>query len=265
MLSRRIVSAAVLIPIVALVVYFGDWALLVTMLFVGLAATYEYITMLRTKGNPSYFVAMAFAALLIADGHWSNLGIARWAMLAFPLAALAIEVFHGNRPGSANDWALTIAGAVYIGYAVSFFLRLRASEQGLYWIIVALLGTWICDTGAYFVGSTIGKRKLCPKISPKKTWEGAIGGLVSGVLAVVLLSWWLLDLAIGWGLLLGVAVVLAATFGDLAESVIKRQVGIKDSGKLIPGHGGMLDRVDSLLFVVPIVYAVARLYLQVAG
>jgi len=208
---------------------------------------------------------LTFAALLIADGHWSGLSLMHWALIIFPLGALAIEVFHGNRPGSANDWALTIAWAIYIGYALSFFLRLRASDQGLSWIIVALLGTWICDTGAYFVGSTIGKRKLCPKISPRKTWEGAIGGLISGVLAVVLLSWWLLDLAIGWGLLLGVTLVLAATIGDLAESVIKRQVGVKDSGNLIPGHGGMLDRIDSLLFVVPAVYAVARLWLQVAG
>ena len=109
------------------------------------------------------------------------------------------------------------------------------------------------------MGKAYGKRPFFPRISPKKTWEGAIAGLVTGVITVVLLGHFMLGLSIGWGVLLGVLLVLAATFGDLAESVIKRQVGVKDSGALIPGHGGVLDRVDSLLFVVPLVYYFATI------
>jgi phosphatidate cytidylyltransferase len=104
------------------------------------------------------------------------------------------------------------------------------------------------------VGRTIGRHRFFPRISPKKTWEGAVGGLVFGVAAVVGLSYWLLAVGPAWGVALGLLLVLGATFGDLSESVLKRQVGVKDSGQLIPGHGGMLDRVDSLLFVVPLVY-----------
>jgi len=266
MLSTRVISAAILLPIAALVVYLGGWAMFGAMLLVGMLAAYEYVTMLRSKERRlSYVLTMAFAALLIADGQWSQLGLARWGLLAFPLGILVAEVFHGNRSGSLHDWATSVTGAIYVGYTLSFFVRLRALDQGIYWIIVAFVSTWVCDTGAYFVGSAIGKHKLCPKISPKKTWEGAIGGLISGVLTAILLSKWLLNVPMGWGILLGLAIVLAATFGDLAESVIKRQVNVKDSSHLIPGHGGMLDRVDSLLFVVPTVYAASRFLLPLIG
>ncbi len=127
------------------------------------------------------------------------------------------------------------------------------------WLAIALLGTWICDTGAYFVGRAWGKHRFFPQISPKKTLEGAIGGFVTGVIAVALLGYGLVRLNIAVGLILGVLIVLAATFGDLAESVIKRQVGVKDSGQIIPGHGGMLDRLDSLMFVTPLVYCFAQI------
>ena len=119
---------------------------------------------------------------------------------------------------------------------------------------LALLGTWITDTGAYFVGRTMGRHPFFPKISPKKTLEGAIGGWVAGVVTVMLLGAGWLDLSPPHGFALGTLLALGATFGDLAESVLKRQVDVKDSGNLIPGHGGMLDRIDSLLFVMPIVY-----------
>jgi phosphatidate cytidylyltransferase len=168
-------------------------------------------------------------------------------------------VFRKNAPGSLSNWAFTIAGAVYIGFSSSHFVRLRLVGQGMSWVALALLSTWICDSGAYFVGCAVGKHKFFPKISPKKTWEGAIAGLFSGVIATVLLGYLLLDLGIGWGIILGMLLVLGATFGDLAESVIKRQVGVKDASELIPGHGGMLDRVDSLLFVVPLVFYFQKL------
>jgi phosphatidate cytidylyltransferase len=138
-------------------------------------------------------------------------------------------------------------------------LRLRQLDDGLYWLMIALLCTWVCDTAAYAVGKLWGRHKFFPAVSPKKTWEGAVGGLIGGLLAAVGLGRWLVGLSVGWGLLLGLAIVGAATFGDLAESVIKRQVGVKDSGQLIPGHGGMLDRIDSLLFVVPVVYYFASI------
>jgi len=255
MLIKRVLSAIVLIPLVGAAVYFGGIALFLLVLVAALGAGYEYLAMMRRKGQaPSYVLGLLFIGLFVVDAQWPQFRLLPLGLVFIPLLALTAEVFHGNAPGSLFNWALLVSGGVYIGFPLSHFVRLRLLEHGLYWVVIALLGTWVCDTAAYFVGCSIGRHKFFPKISPKKTWEGAIAGLVFGVLAVALLSRFLLGLWLGWGALLGLLLVLGATFGDLAESVIKRQVGVKDSSNLIPGHGGLLDRVDSLLFVVPIVY-----------
>jgi len=143
---------------------------------------------------------------------------------------------------------------LYVGYGASYLGRIRAMPNGLAWLGTALVGTWVCDTAAYAAGMHFGKRRLAPHISPNKSWEGAWGGLGGGLLVALVAGPLFLGLGLGWSILLGALIAVAATLGDLAESVIKRQVGAKDSGTLIPGHGGMLDRIDSLLFVVPLVY-----------
>ena len=255
MLGKRIASAAVLIPIVGVAVYFGGPALFALVLLVGLLAGYELLRMTRNTGlAPSYPFGLLFIGLLVIDAQWPHLHLLPGGLALFSLLPLVVVVFQGNAPGSLVNWALTIAGSIYVGSSIGHFVKLRALDRGLYWLILALLGTWVCDSAAYFVGRALGKHSFAPKISPKKTWEGALAGFVFGTIAVVLLARFMLDLSIGWGIFLGVLLVLAATIGDLAESVIKRQVGVKDSGALIPGHGGALDRVDSLLFVVPSVY-----------
>jgi phosphatidate cytidylyltransferase len=130
---------------------------------------------------------------------------------------------------------------------------LRALPQGIYWIGLAFLTTWLCDSAAYFVGNWKGKHPFFERISPRKTREGAIAGLVTGTITGALVGL-LLRIPVHVGVPLGLVISLAATFGDLAESLIKRQVGVKDSSDLIPGHGGALDRIDSLMFAVVIVY-----------
>jgi len=265
MLSRRVASAAVLIPVVAAAVYFGGVGLFALILVTGLLAGYEYVRMVRLQGpSTSWILTLLLIAILIIDAQWPHFDLLRWGLLLISLVALAVQVFHDNVQGSLVSWALTVAGGIYIGFSISYFIKLRAMDRGMYWLILALLGTWICDSGAYFIGRSFGKRKLAPKISPKKTWEGAIGGFVTGILSVVLLGHLLLDISMGYGFILGVFLVIAATLGDLAESVIKRQIGVKDSSTLIPGHGGVLDRIDSLLFVVPTVYCGAAI-LSVLG
>jgi phosphatidate cytidylyltransferase len=255
MLRERILSAIVLIPIVAAAVYFGGLFFLVIVLVTGLLAGYEFLLLARhDEARPPMLLGLLLIALLIADGQWPQAGILRPTLLIFSLALLTAQIFRGNAAGSLHSWALTLTGGLYVGLALSFFPRLRSLDLGIYWLIIALLGTWTCDSGAYFVGRAYGRQPFFPKISPKKTLEGAVGGLVSGVALVAPLARWLLGLGWGWGILLGIVLVFGATFGDLSESVIKRQVGVKDSSGLIPGHGGMLDRIDSLLFVVPLVY-----------
>lgn len=261
MLKLRVLSAIVLIPLVALVVVAGGYWFAGVLLLVALLATHEYGALVQLPEQlPIHLAMLLFAALLLADGQWPVLQLARWALIALPLATLAVEVFYGNAPRSLDRWALGLAGALYVGGAAGYFVRLRALDQGIAWLGLALAGTWICDTGAYFVGRAWGRHRLAPQISPKKSWEGVAGGLVSGVLAVALIgNQFIRGFTWGHGLLLGLLLVAASVLGDLAESVIKRQVGAKDSSHLIPGHGGMLDRIDSLLFVVPLVYAFARL------
>jgi len=255
MLRTRIISAAVLIPIVGIAVYFGGLFFLALVMVAGMLAGWEYLAMVRRTGAAtSDVLGLALIVLLIVDAHLPALDARWWAPQAAVLAALTVQVFRGNGPGSLTGWALTVAGGSYLGYSLAHFVRLRGGPDGVYWVALAFLGTWITDSGAYFVGRLMGRRPFFPRISPKKTLEGAVGGLAAGMISVALLGAWWLDLSAPTGLLLGVLLALGATFGDLAESVLKRQVGVKDSGNLIPGHGGMLDRVDSLLFVGPVVY-----------
>ncbi|MFO7695767.1 MAG: phosphatidate cytidylyltransferase [Anaerolineae bacterium] len=258
-LKTRIASAAVLIPLVAILVWAGGWYLAAGLALAGVLATVEYLALVRSAGlRPTTVASLAFVPLAVLDAQLPDLGIIRWAVFLLAAASLSVEVFHSNREGSLNSWGTTVAG-LYIGLGISYFVSLRALDNGLLWVGLAMVGTWISDTGAYLAGSRWGRRRLAPAISPSKSWEGVYGGLLTGVLTVWAIAWLGLGLAHWQGLVLGLVLVLAATLGDLAESVIKRQVGAKDSGALIPGHGGMLDRIDSLLFVAPAVYYMALL------
>jgi phosphatidate cytidylyltransferase len=144
---------------------------------------------------------------------------------------------------------------VYVGWLAAHFVLLRESPDGRDWVLLTLLTVWIGDTGAYFVGRPLGRHKLAPHVSPGKTWEGAAGGQVSGFLAVLgLTALFNLDIGVEHVIVLGLLVPAAALVGDLAESAIKRGLGVKDSSGLVPGHGGVLDRLDSLLFAAPAVY-----------
>ncbi|MHB1295554.1 MAG: phosphatidate cytidylyltransferase [Anaerolineae bacterium] len=255
MLVTRIISAAILIPVVGIAIYLGGPTIFAVGLLAALLAAWEYLDLVQRQGvAASRVLTLGTIVLLFVDAQWPQLGLLPLIFAAAPLVVLSREVFTRNTPGALSRWTYALAGSVYIGYSLSYLLKLRAVEGGALWLAVALLGTWICDTGAYLVGCHMGKHRFFPEISPRKTVEGALGGLAFGVVSVVLLSYWLVGLPVFWGVCLGILLVFAATIGDLAESVIKRQVGVKDSGHLIPGHGGMLDRVDSLLFVIPMVY-----------
>ena len=146
-------------------------------------------------------------------------------------------------------------GALYIGFCLAHLVLLRFLPQGNGWLLVLTAVTACGDTGAYYIGSTLGRHKLCPRISPKKTVEGAVGGVVSAVICAVAVGWYLLPRTSPW-LIFGAGLLLSlvSIAGDLAESVLKRSVGVKDSGTLLGGHGGVLDRIDSLLLAGPVLY-----------
>jgi len=259
MLVQRVLSAAILIPLVLGTLLLGGYWFAALVTIAALLANYEFSRMMHKNDlHPSIAFGLCLTAALMGAAMWPQQALTRFVLALITMAALTWEVIRVNVKGqmvssALSSWALMLAGALYIGGLASHFISLRQLERGEYWVGLALLTTWLCDTAAYFVGTWFGKHKSFPLISPKKTWEGTIAGLIAGTVTAALVGL-LLDIPIVWGLPLGLALSLAATFGDLAESLIKRQVRIKDSGNIIPGHGGALDRIDSLLFVVTIVY-----------
>jgi len=254
MLRTRVLSAAILVPVVAALAFLGGvWFALLVIVIAGLAG-WEYFQLLRYGGYQTCRVLGLGWILTCLVAAWRP----DWIPLAPALAGatLVTLIWAMSRGGTsvpAAEWALTLAGGLYLGWLPGHFIILRAAPQGLQWLVLALGGTWITDSLAYFVGTAWGRHPLWPRLSPKKTWEGAIGGWVGGVPLIVALA---ALLGFDWrhGLAVGILICTIAPLGDFAESMFKRQVGVKDSGHLIPGHGGMLDRVDSLLFVAPAVY-----------
>jgi phosphatidate cytidylyltransferase len=160
-----------------------------------------------------------------------------------------------NKEEAFLSWGWTLTGIIYIGWLLSHFVALRELDWGREWVLYAFLVTFASDTVAYFIGKTWGKHPLAPSISPRKTQEGAMGGILGSVI-VSLLTVWLFEMPINYGyaIVLAIAVSVFGQAGDLFESLFKRNMGIKDSGNSIPGHGGFLDRMDSIIFAGIIVY-----------
>jgi len=180
--------------------------------------------------------------------HWLPVGV----VLAVALVAgLSVFLFLPGRTQGMGRWAMGVAGAVYIGLPLNYYVLLYtqpAGFRGLFWVLITLSTLMLQDTAALLAGRRFGRRPFFPQISPKKTWEGAIGGFVIGVAVMVLGTMFLLQVPWWHGLVLGVLASVTGVAGDLVESQLKRLAAIKDSSHLIPGHGGVLDRMDSLLF-----------------
>ncbi len=170
---------------------------------------------------------------------------------------LAVLFRSGPVEGAAEKAGLLLLGVTWIPGLFVALPLLRRLEDGLAWILFMLVVTWLGDTGAYFAGRALGKHKLYEKISPKKTWEGAIGGAITAVLGgLVVREIGLPHIGMGTCILLAVLLVSSGIVGDPVESMVKRTFGVKDSGRIMPGHGGILDRIDSLLFTSPVLYQV---------
>jgi phosphatidate cytidylyltransferase len=224
----------------------GGWWLLGLLVVVMSLATWEYVALIARLG---YFPSPVFAiGLVCAFLMTTHLGQAPLLPLwtALLLLSLAWHILFDRSQTRIENWLLPLGGALYIGWMSGHMLLLRALPNGAYGLVLALGITWVADTGAFFIGSKWGRRAMAPRLSPSKTWEGYAGSAVTGAAAGAALA--LLG-GIGWGhgVALGLLLSLITPLGDLGVSMIKRQAGTKDSSKLIPGHGGMFDRVDSLL------------------
>ena len=260
-MALRVGSAAVSLPLLLLVVWVGDgW-------FSGLVAVaaaigaMELCTMHREQGvRASVSVSVSLAVALIALARLLAEVTPDHSVLP-PIAAIVAAIgltrlLWPHLLGLAlSRWSLTIAAAAYTGGLLFHAPLLREMDNGLEWMLALLTVTFATDVGAFFVGTAVGKRPMAPSISPGKTWEGAVGGFVSAVasasIAVQLLG---LDASVTESMALGGLAGVAGQIGDLAVSRIKRVAGVKDSGRLFPGHGGLFDRMDSIVFNLVVVY-----------
>lgn len=247
---RRLAVALVLVPSVLCVTYLGGWVFCLAVLAATLLAGHEFFELMRKGGFAPFEPAgLATIALFVLSTFRPQWQLLRPGLTSLLIISLVWQLFQSHARFPTADWALTMAGGLYVGWLAGHFPALRMLPNGYTWTMLLFLITWAGDSGAYFVGLKSGRRPLWPRLSPRKTWEGAIGGWLCGVAAGLLLGT-LAGVGPLHGLALGAIISTLAPFGDLAVSMIKRQVGVKDSGNLIPGHGGMLDRIDSLLFTV---------------
>lgn len=278
----RWLTAAIAMPIVLLFVWLGGWAAFAATLLVVVLGTLELHAMLLHAGyRPIIWVSFGLCVLFLISAMFpaQRLSILDIGLGTFLPLSFAWMFFRRHKlEGALVDWALTLAIAIYLGWPMSYFLLIRGYEigivrftgdhpgvflpPGVWWLLVTLLGVWGFDASAFFAGRYFGRHKLAPTISPAKTWEGVLGGMVLSIIAGLVLT--VIPLGVPWylAILLGFLIGVAGTMGDLAESLIKRQTHVKDSGQIMPGHGGMLDRVDSLLFAVIVVYLFSLFFIK---
>jgi phosphatidate cytidylyltransferase len=256
---RRLYSAVVFLPLFyVLVRYLPPVALFGLVLPATLIALIEFYGLHFQKSElwPEAFLGCGGTAILLAAVQWPGFASER-AVLLGTLALLAVVRMFSPRGlrGCLSDISVLATGVLYVGLTLACLLPTRSLPKGEFLILFLFLVTWATDTGSYYVGTLWGRRRLAPAISPNKTVEGLFGGIALAAAAALVGRAWLLP-AFGWGeaVLLGLLLAAVAVLGDLAESAMKRSAGVKDSGGLIPAHGGMLDRLDSLLFTAPAFY-----------
>lgn len=255
--AKRWLTSLVLLPVLACLVVFGAWFLFAGVLVIALLGLYEFYTLhwpgKDARGRKILGLALGGGFLLAAQLGWTALAGALL-LAAFWAANLGFLCSFSRSEGQARypESLILFTGLLYVPFMLHFFLGFRPQET-----VLVLLATFASDTGAYYAGTWWGRRKIWPSISPKKTWAGALGGALTCVAVCLILGlsvgeWPFGRASFGAWLLVGVALNLASQFGDFFESALKRSLGAKDSGALLPGHGGVLDRIDSLLLVTPV-------------
>lgn len=257
--ARRIYPALVFIPLFYLLVrYAPPSAFFVLVAATALLALAEFYRLHFQEGSDriGMGLGLGLTGLLLASLQWPGIISER---SVFLLAVFSVLTYRLVSPRALTqglvDSAVLVCGVLYIGLTMGCLLLTRTLAGGEFLIFFLLLVTWAGDTGAYYTGMRLGRRKLAPVISPNKTVEGLIGGVLLAILAAVGASFWFLpSFSLADCLATGLLLTGAGALGDLAESALKRSVGVKDSGTLIPAHGGMLDRLDSLLFTAPAFY-----------
>jgi phosphatidate cytidylyltransferase len=271
MLKKRLITALWGVPLVVAMIWFGKpWLFTAFVGVWGLLAVIEFFRLVsKFKVSPLYFFGIIWTLLFIIirnpllpdiiEPYFSFNLVVPTLFTTGIIISLTTLLARKDKFNAFPAWAWTFAGILYAGWMFGYLVSLRGIEDGRNWVFLALFCTFGSDTAAFFIGKAFGKHKLAPSISPGKTWEGAVGGLIGAVIVSLFfllptplslatkLEWW-------QALILGILVSAFGQLGDLVESLLKRNAGAKDSGNLLPGHGGVLDRMDSIIFTVVVVY-----------
>lgn len=261
----RVVTALVLIPpLLAIILFAPAWGFLLLAELFGLLGVRELFEMAGTSGYRGFRAPAYLATLLLVAAFYPQSPRPVWIFMALTITVGLAAMWRGApRRETTADVAISILGPLYAGLMLGTVvgLRLTAPETvGRHWVLFLLIVIMLGDTGAYYVGRSLGKRRLAPAISPKKTVEGLIGGVTASVVAAIVAARLLLpDVGLVHAALLGAALALLGVAGDLFQSLLKRGAGVKDSGTLMPGHGGILDRLDSLYFSAPALLVYVRM------
>jgi phosphatidate cytidylyltransferase len=259
MLYKRVISGLLFLPIFYLVIWRLSPPYFTALVLVAVAAgQYEFYRMVRTRGiNPNAVLGSVIGALVVLESYHPLLfGMGKIYLAAGLLVIMIVRLFSPRPVGGAvEDISATFTGIFYVAMLFSFQIAIRTGTNGRQWLVFLYFVIWASDIGAYSIGIPFGKHRLYEKISPKKSIEGLIGALAaSGGMALLCRLWFMPPLGPWEAVMLGLVLAGVGTLGDLTESLLKRAAGVKDSGNVIPGHGGILDRMDSMMFAAPVLY-----------
>jgi phosphatidate cytidylyltransferase len=263
MLHKRLVVAIILVPVVVLIAALGGWAFKILIAgLLGIAA-WELWRIFRLGGfSPSapIMIAGALLLVLVEDQYPFGFDGSAFVFSLFIMISMTAHLagYEQGKERSAIDFCITLAGMAYLGWLGKYFILLRTLPNGLWWLLLVLPSAWLMDVGGFLAGTRFGKHKMAPRLSPKKSWEGYIGGVLLSTIGTGLLALlWNIRAPIvtfDKGLILGTVIGIIGPLGDLGESMFKRQFSVKDSSKILPGHGGILDRIDTWLWAAVIGY-----------
>lgn len=260
--TLRVLTALVGAPIFIGLTYLGGWAFAALIALAAVVAQYELYRMMKAVSVPAWRHAGGIAGILLVLAQMEPALL--WLAVLVGVGLLAVTAFRTPSPQAIHVLSGTVLGALYPAGMLGFLVGIResfgATELDAFFItLAAILFVWAADIGAYYVGRAIGKNALAPRVSPKKTIEGAVGGLLGSVVVGLALYFTVLT-EVGWihVLVLSICAGVAAQLGDLSESRLKRSAQVKDSGTILPGHGGVFDRLDGLIVVAPVVYLYLR-------
>lgn len=260
--TTRVLVSIIAIPLIVLASYFGSYYFLIFTMVIGLFSFYEFSGMVKKNiADVNFLFGFLIVGFIIANQFFNLIEFISLFFIVIP-SLLLIELFR-NKGSVVKNLGVTILGISYIGLFSSSLLAIREFYpktndlylQGGFVIISILASIWVCDSAAFFGGTAFGKHKLFPRVSPNKSWEGALFGFIFAIITMLIAKLIVLDF-ISWVdvTVLGIIVGILGQLGDLVESSFKRDAAVKDSSSIIPGHGGIFDRFDSLLFSAPVIW-----------